>query len=90
MLTDLSSPPCCRAALYQRAANGAYLQASWLDAHYGYTAGGGAVLDPPFQKEISTFLYEDCRPLPPCSCSGLAPESAAKKEALAAVSVLNC
>ncbi len=83
-------PPPCRADLYNRAANGAYLQKSWLDAHYSYAPGGGAVLDPPFQKEISYFLYEDCRPLPPCSCSSLTPETAAAQEALATVSASTC
>jgi hypothetical protein len=69
--------PCtCRAALYQRAASRTYLDKSWLDAYYGYKppAGSGAVLDPPYHKEISTFLYADCIPTPPCSCTGLTPE----------------
>lgn len=68
--------PVCRAALYQRAASRTYLDKSWLDAYYGYKppAGSGAVLDPPYHKEISTFLYADCIPTPPCSCTGLTPE----------------
>lgn len=47
----------------------ANLPCSWLDKFYAPAKGPGHIL--PHEVDIKAFLYEDCTPQPPCSCTAV-------------------
>lgn len=61
----------CKDALYSKCETDSRLNCTWLDAFFNYQNVGGA-FHLPHQKDINDYLFEDCRPAPPCSCHGLA------------------
>jgi hypothetical protein len=62
----------CRESLYRRCDKHHRLPCSWLDAYYGAPS---KTLKKPNEEDISRFLYNECRPAPPCLCSSELPES---------------
>lgn len=61
----------CRDALYAKCKANPRLSCTWLDGYYssGVRATPGFVL--PHEADISSFLFEDCEPNPPCACTGM-------------------
>jgi hypothetical protein len=64
----------CRAALYARAMQAdSGLPSTWLDSFYAPSSGAGYAM--PHEADIKAFLFQDCKPHPPCACSGISFDS---------------
>lgn len=64
--------PACRAALFRKCSPrpGSLMDCRQLEAHYA-TYGAASADEAPYTANINAFLFVDCPPAAPCSCSGL-------------------
>ena len=60
----------CKAALAAKCAAG-QLPCAWLDAYYGHAAASSGAHSLPHERDILGFVFDDCRPAPPCACAGV-------------------